>query len=86
MACELDLVLTCSRRRKQLKMISSSLMIPTCFLIISASLLVGSGGMLQILSGIFSDDEILRMNNFLLHAVIRVQEDQDVCIYALFLA
>jgi hypothetical protein len=43
MACELDLVLTCSRRRKQLKMISSSLMIPTCFLIISASLLVGSG-------------------------------------------
>lgn len=67
-------------------MISSSLMIPTCFLLISASLLVASGGMLQTLSGIFSDDEILRMNNFLLHAVIRVQEDQNVCIYVLFLA
>ncbi|KAH8960969.1 hypothetical protein BDL97_05G025700 [Sphagnum fallax] len=43
MACQLDLVLTCSRRRKQLNMISSSLMIPTCFLLISASLLVASG-------------------------------------------
>ncbi|KAH9561621.1 hypothetical protein CY35_05G031400 [Sphagnum magellanicum] len=43
MACELDLVLTCTRGRKQLNLISSSLMISTCFLIISASLLVASG-------------------------------------------